>query len=319
MNRQRMLELITASGAAAVAPPFAFAAPAFAQAAAAPVRIGTFASESTGAAFYAQDQGYFAKHNIAADINMATGGAAVLSAIVGGSLDIGEADILTIAMAHDKGLPFTFIAPGELHTVKAPTLAVVVTDPNLKLGKDFNGKTCACNVARGFGSLLMDAWIDNNGGDSKTVKWVEFPFPQLSPALQRGTIDAYIAPEPFCTIGAAAGGRIVQMDSKPITPVLLQGGWFASKDWVAKNPAVAANFAVAIREANVWANANPAGTAEVISKYSKIPVAVIEGMKMRGEYQTKFDLATMQPLFDAAAKYGYLSKTFPAGDIVAKI
>jgi NitT/TauT family transport system substrate-binding protein len=319
MNRKRILELVAAAGASAAASPVIFSAPAFAQGAPAPVRIGTFASESTGAAFYAQDQGYFAKHNIAADINVATGGAAVLAAIVGGSLDIGEADILTIAMAHDKGLPFTFIAPGELHTVKAPTLAVVVNDPNLKLGKDFNGKTLACNVARGFGSLLMDAWIDNNGGDSKTAKWVEFPFPQLSPQLQRGTIDAYIAPEPFCTVGAAAGGRIVQMDSKPITPVLLQGGWFASKDWVAKNPTVAANFAAAIRDANVWANGNAAGTAEIISKYSKVPLAVIMGMKMRGEYQTKFDPATMQPLFDAAAKYGYLSKSFPANDIIAKI
>jgi NitT/TauT family transport system substrate-binding protein len=319
MKRHRMLELVAGTGAAMAASPLYAATPAFAQAAATPVRIGTFASESTGAAFYAQDQGFFTKHNIAADLNVATGGAAVLAAIVGGSLDMGEADILTIAMAHDKGLPFTFVAPGELHTVKVPTLAVVVGDPTLKLGKDFNGKTLACNVTRGFGSLLMNAWIDNNGGDSKTTKWVEFPFPQLSPALQRGTIDAYIAPEPFCTAGAAAGGHIVLMDSKPITPVMLQGGWFASKDWVAKNPAVATSFATAIREANVWANANPAGTAEIISKYSKIPLPVIQGMKMRGEYQLRFDPATMQPLIDAAAKYGYLSKSFPASDIIAKV
>jgi hypothetical protein len=40
-------------------------------------------------------------------------------------------------------------------------------------------------------------------------------------------------------------------------------------------------------------------------------------MKMRGQYQAAFDKPTMQPLIDAAAKYGYISKSFPVSDIIA--
>ena len=73
----------------------------------------------------------------------------------------------------------------------------------------------------------------------------------------------------------------------------------------------------AINEANAWGNANATGSAEIISKYTKIPVAAIESTKMRGQYQTAFDLATVQPLIDAAAKYGALKSAFPMSDMFA--
>jgi NitT/TauT family transport system substrate-binding protein len=295
----------------------AAALPANAQQMLTTIRVGTFASESTGSIFYAQDQGFLARHGLQAQINIQVGGAAVGSAMVAGDLDVGEADTVTIAIAHDKGLPFVFIAPGELHSIQYPTLACVVRDANVKIGKDFNGKTMACNVSKGFGSLVTNAWIDNNGGDSKTVKWVEFPFPALAAAMQRGTIDGYCAPEPFVSAGVAAGGHLVLLDKKPVAPTILQGGWFATKQWVEKNPAAALAFLAAIREANAWANGNAHATAEIISKYSKIPLAVVEGMKMRGQYQLQFDTKTMQPLIDAAAKYDMISKSFPARDMIA--
>jgi NitT/TauT family transport system substrate-binding protein len=309
--RRRALQLLAGTGAALAASPVA------AQNYLIPVRVGTFASESTGGIFYAQDQGFMAKHGLNAVINLAAGGAAVGAAIIGGDLDMGEADVVTIAIAHDKGIPFQFVAPGELHSNKFPTLAVVVGSPIVKNGKDFNGKTMACNVARGFGSLITNAWIDNNGGDSSTVKWVEMPFGALVAATQKGTIDGYCAPEPFLDLGATAGLHVLVMDNRPVCDPYIQGGWFASKDFIKQHPSIVNAFSLAILEANEWANKNPDATAAIISKYSKVPINVIKGMKMRGEYQAKFTPATMQPLIDASAKYGYISKRFPVSDIIA--
>jgi NitT/TauT family transport system substrate-binding protein len=312
MNRRRLLGMFAATAAAGSALPLAAQTPTA-------IRVGAFASESTGGIFYAQDQGFLARHGLSATLNLTTGGAAVAAAMVAGDLDIGEADIVTLAIAHDRGIPFVFVAPGELHSNKVPTLACVVGDPALRSGNDFNGKTMACNVSRGFGSLITNVWIDNNGGDSKTVKWVEIPFPAVSAALQRGTIDGFCGPEPFVSAGVAAGGHLVLLDKNPVAPVILQGGWFATRDWVIKNPAAAGDLAGAIRDANEWANGNTSGSAEILSKYSKVPLAIIEGMKMRGQYQLRFDLSTMQPLIDAAAKYGYIANRFPAGDLIAKV
>jgi NitT/TauT family transport system substrate-binding protein len=307
-NRRDALRLLAGAGAAALARP--------ARAQSQAIRIGCLASEATGAAFYAQDEGFFAKRGITATISTAITNAAAASAMLAGDLDVAIADTVVLAIAHDKGLPFVSLAPAELHSNKVPTLAIAVRDPAVKLGKDFNGKTLACATARGIGYLVTSAWIDNNGGDSKSVKWVEIPFPAEGPALQRGAIDGFCAPDPFISSAVQNGASLVLLDRKPIAPVILQGAWFATKDWVAKNTAAARGFAEAIREANVWGNANSQATAEILSKYSKIPVSVITAMKMRGQYQERFDLSTIQPLIDGSAKYDLIAKSFPAKDLI---
>ena len=310
IDRRALLGLAAGAGAALAA------RPARAQSLTT-IRVSTFVSESTGTVFYAQDQGFFAKHGLNMQFTPATGGAAVGSAMVAGDVDLGEGDPLTVAIGRDKGLPFVIIAPGELQTSVKPTFGIVVRDAAVKLGADFNNKTMASNVAHGFGSLVTDAWIDNNGGNSKSVKWTEMPFPALSPALQRGIIDGYVAPEPFVSAGVKAGGTLVLLNRKPVAPVMLQGTWFTTASWLAKNPVAARAFADAIAEAGAWANSNPHAAAEIIAKYSKIPLAVIESSTMRGNYALRLDPATIAPLVAAGHKYGYLSKPIAMSDLLA--
>lgn len=288
-------------------------------AAAETIRIGCLASEATGGAFYAQDRGFFAKHGVTASISTAVTGPAAASAMLGGTLDVAIADIVVIAVAHDKNLPFVCLAPSELHTNSHPTLAIAVGDSAVKQGSDFNGKTIACSTTRGIGFVVTSAWIHNNGGDWKSLKWIEMPFPAEVPALQRGTIDALVAPEPFISQAVSAGAHMLLLDKKPIAPAILQSAWFATSDWVSKNKETAAAVGSAIREANAWANANPDDAAAILSKYTKIPVDVIKSMKMRGQYQERFDLATIQPLIDGSAQYGLIAKRFPAKDLLAAV
>jgi NitT/TauT family transport system substrate-binding protein len=307
MNRRMLLGIIGVAGAAASRPLRAADLPL--------VRIGTIPSESMGGVFYAEDKGFFAKNGLKTSFTPAAGGAAVGSAIIGGDLDFGSSDPVTIAVAHSKGIPFVAIAPGEIHSIAKPTLGLVAKDPALKSGKDFNGKTLACNVPTGYGSLLADAWIDNNGGDSKTVKWTGIAFPALAAALDRGTIDAYIAPEPFVTAGVQLGCKIVPMDKNPIGPRILQSVYFTTRDYMAKNPAIVTAFRTSIQQAHQWANANSADSDVILSKYDKMPLSVMQALVMRGAYQERFDAESLQPLIDGAAKYGMIAKSFPARDM----
>jgi NitT/TauT family transport system substrate-binding protein len=312
LNRRHVLSLFAAAGAAGLA------RPAWAQSSA-PIRVGCLAGESTGSALYAQDEGFFTKRGLNVSISTSITNAAAAAAMLGGALDVAIADIVVLSEGHDKGLPFALLAPAQLHSIKVPTLAIAVRDPAVKIGKDFNGKTFGCATITGLGYLVTAAWVDNNGGDSKTLKWVEVPFPAGGEALKRGTIDAFVAPDPFISNAIALGNTLVLLETKPIAPVMLQGAWYSTKDWVSKNPAAAKGFADAIREANVWGNANPQATAEILSKYSKVPQTAIMAMKMRGAYQEHFDLSTLQPLINGAAKYGLISKPFPAKELLAPV
>jgi ABC-type nitrate/sulfonate/bicarbonate transport system substrate-binding protein len=91
-------------------------------------------------------------------------------------------------------------------------------------------------------------------------------------------------------------------------------GWFASRDWVAKNPSDAKRFAEAIAQAAAWANTHRAESAKILEKHSRISPAVIEHMT-RATYATAFDPQTMQRAIDTAVRYKAIPRTFPASEI----
>lgn len=237
--------------------------------------------------------------------------------MLAGDIDVAIADVVVLVIAHGKGIPFVILGPGELHSIAEPTFALAVRDPALKLGGDFNGKTMATGTTKGIGYLATSAWIDNNGGDSKSLRWLEIPLPAEPAALMRGQFDGMCAPEPFITDALAQGARLVLLDRKPLAPALLQGAWFATRSWVANNRGAAKAFADAVLEANAWANANPQPAATILSRYTKMSLDVIQNMKMKGQYGERIDRSTIQPLIDASSKYGLITQPFPAREMLA--
>ena len=45
--------------------------------------------------------------------------------------------------------------------------------------------------------LFTKAWIDANGGDSKTTKWITLPYPSLYPALANNSVQVVVTSEPW--------------------------------------------------------------------------------------------------------------------------
>jgi NitT/TauT family transport system substrate-binding protein len=159
------------------------------------------------------------------------------------------------------------------------------------------------------------AWIDRNGGDAKAVKFVEMPFPAMLPALAAGTIQASSANEPWLTAAADRGDRVLIEDKNPIAPVFLLGGWATTREWIQKNGPAATRFVAAMREIAQWSNAHHAESAPILAKYSKIPAETITHMR-RGDFAERFDPALIQPVIDAAAKYGIIAAPFRASEII---
>ena len=312
MKRSAAIGLIGAAAAAASGLPAVAQMPAT-------IRIGAFPAEVAGEVFYAQAQGFFTKANLTADVQLINNGSAIATAIVAGSMDVGLSDLVSVISAHAHGLPLVYVSAGLLWSVKAPTLLpIVLANSPIHVAKDFEGKTVTVNGINNIAQLPFMAWIDNNGGNSKLVKFVELTFPAMLPAMQRGVVDAMVCPEPFITGAVKAGGRIISMDRNPIAPSFLLSGWVASTAWIAKNNALARRFADVMRTAGDWANKNPALAAPILAKVTNLPLSVIES-QLRGLFQDRLEPAQMQPVIDAAARYGVIAKAFPAGEIIAKL
>jgi NitT/TauT family transport system substrate-binding protein len=246
---------------------------------------------------------------------MLPNGGAVAAALASGAIDIGLSDVMSMVNAHAHGLPFIYLAPGLLNTVNAPTFAVIVAaNSPIQQAKDIKG-VMAVSGLNNIAQIATQAWIDKNGGDSKQVRFIEMPFATMPAALANGTIQAASANEPWLTAAADRGDRVLYEGFNPIAPAFLLGGWAATNDWIHSHPPAAQHFIGALREIAQWANTHHDESAPILAKYAKIPVETIYKMH-RGDFAVKFDPALIQPVIDAAVKYGAVAKPFQATDII---
>lgn len=294
----------------------AAAAPQIASAQAAPtvIRLGTAAVESYGLAYYGVARGFFKAANLDVQIQTFKGGGGIMSAAAGDALDMGCANVGAQANAFNKGLPFSMVAPGGLYSSKSPTtvLAIAKNAP-YKTGKDLNGKTVGVSTLKDLQQVSVMKWVDENGGDSSTLKFLEIPVPAMAPALDAGRIDASCLLEPSLTF-SKNDVKILGKCYDAIAKTLMITTHFANNAWLEKNPAAAHAFIGALKETAIWTNKNPAAAGVILAGITKIAPETIAQMH-RVEYAESLDVATIQPVIDATAEYKFLPKTFNAAEM----
>jgi NitT/TauT family transport system substrate-binding protein len=279
------------------------------------INVGTIPLEANATLFYAEQLGYFRDAGIDVHITPLNGGPTVAAAVVSGSLDVGVANVATIAQAHDRGLPFKFIAPGALATPTSMTNVIMVAkDSPIRTAADLNGKTIAINALKDLQQISVSSWIDKHGGDSKTIKFIEFPVSQMGTAVATHRVDAAKGDEPFIT-AAKSEVRILGNVMDGIAPRFMIIGWFSTDQWIKDHPDLAARFAVAIGRASVWANTHDRESLAIVLQHAKIDPQIAADMA-RSRFGPSLDPALMQPVLDAALKYGVLDRPVSANDLI---
>jgi NitT/TauT family transport system substrate-binding protein len=278
------------------------------------VRIATLPIESAAEVFYAKDMGFFAKAGLDADIQTMQTSAAMAAAAVSGAIDVGYSPVDSIATIHQKNVPVVLIAPANEYISPSRNAGLVLAaNSTVRAAKDLNGKVVAVSNLRSLSENAARAWIDRNGGDSTTVKFVEIPFPAMLAALDSGHVDAAWDAEPFIS-AAAKDGRVLEYGFDAIAKRFLIGGWFTTVQWATDHADAVSRFASAMHETAVWTNKNPAASGQILAKYTKLDPAVIATMT-RSAYGEALTPASMQPLIDVSAKYNGFA-TFPAQQLI---
>jgi NitT/TauT family transport system substrate-binding protein len=151
-------------------------------------------------------------------------------------------------------------------------------------------------------------WVDVNGGDSSTLKFLEIPVPEMAPALGAGRIDGACELEPSLTY-AKNDIRILGKCYDAIAKTLTITTHFANNSWLEAHPAAAHAFIGALRATAQWTNKNPAASATILERISKIPAETV-GQMNRVVFGETLDPALIQPVIDTTAEYKFLPKTF---------
>ncbi len=280
------------------------------------VRLTTTYIDSGAEPFYALDLGIFQKHGLNVELIPGKNGSAMVAAVAGNAADIGYSDVGALSKAYSKGIKLTVIAPAALWTDAAPVNQVIVAKNSpIHTAKDLNGKVFAVPGLATGSEYASRAWIDKNGGDSSTVKFIELPYPAMAPALEAGRVDAAYVAEPFLA-PAKKDGRLLAYADDAIAKVNLRTVWFAAPEWAAAHPDLVTRFAAAMRETALWANdkRDQARSAEILVKYAQIDPATITSV-IRAAYGVDLTTALVQPQIDITARYNDFA-SFPARDLI---
>lgn len=308
MNRRIALGVCAAPAAALALPRRARAAD--------PLRIAGLPSDPGLEASYAESRGIPARFGIAAQVQNLSNGAAIVSGILGGSIDLGEVNWVSALQAHERGLPLVAVAQaGTYASREATTFLMVPNGSPARAARDLDGKTIAVDGLRNLTQLGVIAWLDENGGDSKSVKFVEIPFTDMPVALAGRRIDAALITEPMA-LRAQRDARVIGKPYDAIAPDFPSSAWVASSAWASANPDLARRFANMMYRSAAWINRNRAATAVVLAEISRLEPEVIRAMP-RARFAERNDPRLLRPLIDRCLKYGLITKPVEPGDLFA--
>lgn len=285
-----------------------------------PLRIATPGNDGNALAFYAQALGLFQKDGIDPQIQVlrAGGGETIIAGIAGGSLDVGESDLVAIAAAREHGVPITMLAPSYMfRTGDLTSVIITARDSPVHSAKDLDGQTVGVASLGGVGRMLTTKWLADNGADLSTIKFVELPQVSMQAALVRGTIAAAQSGEPNIT---AAGDaiRILASTYAAVGKEVQSTAWCASEAWTQSNPDAAQRFVAAIHDAAVWADdpRNHAKSAAILRQWLPFPEGLAERMH-RAYYGQAFEVSALQPLIDTAFHYKALAARIDARELIS--
>jgi len=285
-----------------------------------PLRLAAAGDDDITPILYGQHAGIFKKAGLDVSLTSLSSGSATAAAVVGGSIEIGKSSLIGLCAAHARGVPFQIIAPASIYTEANPIAGFVVAkDANVGNVRELNGKTVSASSLKDLMAVATQAWIDANGGDSKSVKFIEVPSSAVTAALEQGRIAGATLVTPALAEALGSGkAKLMGRSFSAIAKRFMVAGWFVTKDWLAKNTDAAKRFDDAFLQAAQYTDTHHAETVELLASYSKLKPETIKGM-VRATVGKAVDPKDVEPVIAAGVKYGVIEKPFPAAEIIAPI
>ncbi|MBV8491781.1 MAG: ABC transporter substrate-binding protein [Candidatus Eremiobacteraeota bacterium] len=266
--------------------------------------------------FYALKNGMYQKAGVDLQWVQTSSGTAATTAVVTGTYELGKASPIAPILAHLRGLPIVVVANGVISTPRTPFSAMLVaTDSPIRTGAECNGKIGVSPGLSDINSLAMEAWIDKNGGDSKTVKWVEVPGSAAAEAIAEHRVDFALLQEPQLSAALALGKVRVLADAyAAVSERWITSSYITNVEFAAKHADALRKFVRVTYEAAGYTNSHKSETVPMMSERTKIPLETYTKLT-RGDGSTATDPALLQPIIDMAVRYKVLSRSFPAKEM----
>jgi NitT/TauT family transport system substrate-binding protein len=282
------------------------------------VKVGLSEGDDATPTLYAIKTVIFKKYGLDVQIVPSPSGAASLAALAGGAIDMTGTSLLSFLAARSRGVPLAIVAPLAVYSPESLYAALIVKkDAPYRTGRDLNGKTIGSPALRDLNWVATMAWIDQNGGDSSTVKSIELPSSAMPAAIEEGRIDASTVTTPRYVQAVNSGvARILGKSYDSISKHFLFAAFVSQTDWASKNADVIVRFGRAIRDATAYTNTHHADTLALYASFAKIdPKEIADAPRATSApYVLAKDL---DPLIAVAVRYKIIPQSVDAQSLLS--
>ena len=283
------------------------------------IRFGAAADDNALPLLYAQKAGIYRKYGLNVELTKFTNAASATAALVGGSLDMSKNSALGLINAITRGVPLIAIGTIGYYDASKPDYALLVSaNSPVKTAKDLQGKTLAAISLQDMSSIATFGWLEQNGVDPTTVKYVEIPAVATLPAIEQGQAVGATMSEPFLSANMATGKvRVLGYPYSALGKKYSASVLFTTKDWAAQHPDLIDKFLKATQEASAYVGSheNTNELRDLIAQYTGVDPTAIKNQRHPGR-GVKLVPADLQPVIDYAAKFKVIPRAFPPQEII---
>ncbi|MCP2322330.1 NitT/TauT family transport system substrate-binding protein [Hamadaea flava] len=275
------------------------------------VKVGVISIIDVAPIYLGVSKGFFKDAGLDLKLETASGGAAIVPAVVAGQYQFGFSNTVSLLLASSKGLKLKAVAAG-VSTVgtegKDFGAVVVKADSPIKSAADLAGKKIAVNTLNNINTTTVNEVVRKAGGDPSKITYVELGFPDIVAAIAKGDVDAGQVVEPFLTTATQAGNRQVVSNYAGTDPNLTVAAYFTSADYASKSPKVVESFKTAMTKSLTYANEHPDEVRAILATYTKID-AKVSAAVILPRWTGTIDQASVAKLAELAQKDGFLTAT----------
>jgi NitT/TauT family transport system substrate-binding protein len=233
-----------------------------------------------------------------------------------GAVDITYTGYVPSIIAAAKGLKLRIIVDGSL---AKPNMYVIVTPERspIRSPKDLTGKTIGMINSKGLPAILTSAALAAAGVDPKAEKFVDVTYPAMGVALQRGSVDASFATDPYLAqFQQTLGARTVLDTIGGPTDNFPIGCYQTSERFAEQNPRTVAAFQRAMAKAQTLASGDRDEVVRLLPTFIKGLTAQTAQTIRIGTFSTGLDQTRAQRVADFMTQQHVLSGHFDVSSIV---
>ena len=217
--------------------------------------------------FAAQSIGSLEQEGLALDVSILGGAPQVAAALLGGSVDVGNADMYSLIRAVERGADLA-----SFMSEFAVPIYGLLARPNVSSYADLRGETIIVDSPNGVTRWLVGRMIAQGGLGRDDASYVfAGGTPDRLAALQAGTVAAAMLAQPFDFSAERQGFRRLGNSSDVVRSFEFIDYW-AHRDWMSRNENALGRFIRGYRAGQRWLYdpANKEQAIQVLSAQTRL-------------------------------------------------